>query len=81
MIQLEEICLFMKRLRFVYQCRDDVVLYTGFKKEEAEDSVRKLIPYGNTIVKFGRFIPHQKPHYDSVLGVRLASDNQFAERI
>ena len=28
-----------------------------------------------------RFIPNQKPHFDEVLGVVLASENQYAERI
>lgn len=32
-------------------------------------------------LKFGRYIPNQTPHYDSILGVNLASDNQYAERI
>lgn len=35
----------------------------------------------NIIVKFGRFIPNQHPHYDEVLGINLASDNQYAEKI
>ena len=81
MAQIREICLFLERFRSVYQCSDDVVLYTGFNKDEVIDDICKLIPYGNIIVKFGRFIPHQKPHYDDVLGVYLASDNQYAERI
>ena len=37
--------------------------------------------FTNIIIKFGRYIPNQKPHYDEVLGVNLASDNQYAERI
>lgn len=37
--------------------------------------------YKNIIVKFGRFVPNQKPHYDEVLGVMLASNNQHAKQI
>ena len=37
--------------------------------------------FGNIILKFGRYIPGQQPHFDPVLGVNLASDNQYAERI
>lgn len=37
--------------------------------------------FKNIIVKFGRFIPDQKPHYDDVLGVKLASDNQYAKKL
>ena len=35
--------------------------------------------YKNIIIKFGRYITGQQPHYDEVLGVNLASDNQYAE--
>ena len=35
----------------------------------------------NIIIKFGRFIPNQQSHYDAVLGIKLASSNQYAERI
>jgi hypothetical protein len=33
------------------------------------------------IVKFGRFIPNQKSHYDEILGVNLVSPNQYAKII
>ena len=60
---------------------DDIVIYTGYNKEEIEDKVNKLKQFKNIIIKFGRYIPNQKPHYDPVLGVYLASDNQYAERL
>ena len=63
--------------------QDDIVIYTGYTKEEIKD--REIYTYllkaKNIIIKFGRYIPHQQPHYDPVLGVMLASDNQYAERI
>ena len=40
-----------------------------------------LYDYKNIIIKYGRYIPNQTPHRDEVLGVNLASDNQYAERI
>lgn len=60
---------------------DDIVIYTGYNKCEINDKIRWLQKYKNIIVKFGRYVPNQKPHFDSVLGVDLASDNQFAEKI
>lgn len=60
---------------------DDIVIYTGYNKCEIHDKIRWLQKYKNIIVKYGRYIPGQKPHYDGVLGVELASDNQYAERI
>ena len=72
-------------LREMYKCDDDIVIYTGY--EEDNDIVQKClkniwkyIDVKNIIVKYGRFIPDQDPHYDEVLGVNLASDNQYAKR-
>ena len=63
--------------------QDDIVIYTGYTKEEIQN--REIYQYlfdaKNIIIKFGRFIPGQEPHYDEVLGINLASDNQYAERI
>lgn len=60
---------------------DDIVIYTGYNKEEIADKVKLLTQFPNIIIKFGRYIPNQQSHYDEVLGVNLASDNQYAERI
>ena len=64
-------------------CYDDIVIYTGYNKKEIKDKIKSLKHYGikNIIVKYGRFVPGQEPHHDDVLGVNLASDNQYAERI
>ena len=67
---------------FRTKTQDDIVIYTGYDKREIENNMlRYLRAYRNIIVKFGRFVPDQKPHYDEVLGVNLASPNQYAERI
>jgi len=59
----------------------DIVIYTGYYKEEITECIQRLIDIydGTLIIKFGRFIPDQQRHYDEVLGVYLASDNQYAE--
>lgn len=62
-------------------CDDDIVVYTGYTKCEIADKVEILSQFPNIIIKFGRYVPGQQPHYDEVLGVDLASDNQYAERI
>lgn len=61
--------------------QDDIVIYTGYYKEEIKEYIEKLKVLPNIIIKFGRYIPNHEKHYDSVLGVYLASDNQYAERI
>lgn len=60
---------------------DDIVIYTGYTKCEIKDKVETLKQFPNIIIKFGRYVPNQQSHYDEVLGVDLASDNQYAERI
>ena len=62
---------------------DEIVIYTGYTEEELkEDGILEDIKkYKNIIIKFGRFIPNQEKQYDEVLGVELASPNQYARRI
>lgn len=66
---------------FRKESQDDIVIYTGYNKEEIPHIVKQLMNYPNIIIKFGRFIPDDQYHYDDVLGVNLASMNQYAERI
>ena len=60
---------------------DDIVIYTGYDKDEIDYCLPHFMNYKNIVFKFGRYIPGQQPHFDPVLGVMLASDNQYAERI
>lgn len=60
---------------------DDFVIYTGYYEHEIGEKIAWLKQYKNIIVKFGRFIPNAKSRYDDILGVTLASDNQYAVRI
>ena len=77
----EDLWRFIFHLR-VKGCNDDVVIYTGYYKNEIpKEYMQRLSIVPNIIVKWGRFIPNQQPHYDAVLGVKLASDNQYAEVI
>ena len=77
----EEVYGFINTLRFEYSCFDDVVIYTGFDADEIIDECMILSKYANIIVKFGRFIPDKESHYDELLGVNLASPNQYAEEL
>lgn len=82
---LEPLDTFDELIEFVQKFRektdDDIVIYTGYYKNEVLDKIEQLCKYKNIIVKFGRFIPNQTPHFDEVLGVKLISDNQYAEKI
>lgn len=45
------------------------------------DVYKELKNYNNIIIKFGRYKEGDEPHYDEVLGINLASDNQHAKVI
>ena len=68
-------------MEFRYRCGDDIVIYTGYREDEIADKIKWLELYEPIIIKFGRYIPNQQPHYDEVLGIKLASDNQYGKRI
>lgn len=63
----------------LHGCQDVFVIYTGYYENEIQDFIRKVQPLRNIVFKFGRFIPGHKPHHDDVLGVDLASDNQYGK--
>lgn len=77
--QFEELFLLIKRFR--EKTNDDVVIYTGYNENEIKRQVEELRQFKNIIIKFGRYIPNQSPHYDELLGIELASNNQYAKRI
>ena len=76
-----------------YCLKDPIIIYTGYTEDELkagrlwnnltmdtnEKYWKEIINFSNIIIKFGRFRPNQKPHYDEVLGINLASDNQYAK--
>lgn len=76
-------------MRRRYERDDPFVIYTGYTEEELESNElpeqnfihSHLKEYPNIIIKYGRFIPDQESHYDEVLGVKLASPNQYAKRL
>lgn len=80
MKQFDEICNIIRHFR-QNGCNDTFVIYTGYYPEEISEEIKKLASFKNITFKFGRFIPNHKPHYDAVLGVNLASDNQYGEAI
>lgn len=59
--------------------QDPIVIYTGYTEEELADQLTFLQKFDNIIIKFGRFIPDSPHIFDALLGVELASDNQYAK--
>lgn len=80
--QFKELERFIFTLRRVFGCDDDVVIYTGYNPEELGFELNVLSGhYNNIIVKFGRFVPNSQHRFDEILGVELASENQYAVQI
>lgn len=67
--------------KFREKTEDDIVIYTGYYPSEIEKEINILKKFSNIIIKFGRYIPNRCTRYDEILGVTLASDNQYAEKI
>lgn len=82
---LEPLDSFGDLLDFVSELRkstqDPVIIYTGYNRCEVLDKIQSLTCFSNIIIKFGRFIPNSVSRYDEILGITLASENQYAERI
>lgn len=77
----DDMCILIDELRCTWKCNDDIVIYTGYTEEELKEKTKPLIQYPNIIIKYGRYVPNQNKHYDDVLGIYLASDNQYAVKI
>ena len=80
MLQFEDIISFVKYFR-EHGCDDDIVIYTGYYENEIKDKIDILKQHKNIVVKFGRYIPNDTEHYDSVLGVNLANKEQYGKNI
>ena len=78
---IDELLGFIYYIRKIRYCNDTIIIYTGYNKEEVTKFIYQITQYKNIIIKWGRFILGDEPHYDNILGVKLASDNQYAEVI
>jgi len=79
--QFTEMFNFISKLRFEFGVNHPVIIYTGYNPDEIKGKIAALQMFHNIIVKFGRYVPGQAPHFDPILGVELASDNQHAKII
>lgn len=89
--QLIDLISLVDCIRNKYNIDDDIVIYTGYTEMELAKGFISKDPeiasqnyhflthnYNHIIIKFGRYFPNQGQHLDRVLGVKLASDNQYA---
>ena len=66
---------------FRKKTNDDIIVYTGYDKTEIEEHLMILKKYKNIIVKFGRYIPNQKTHYDKVLRSTISFEQSTWRKI
>ena len=66
-------------MEFRHNHMHPIIIYTGYTEEEVKRKFEWVTLYKNMIIKYGRFIPDQQSHFDSILGVKLASPNQYAK--
>lgn len=85
LLSIDQVVAFILYLRGASRCEDDIVVYTGYNEDEKQSiqfiNLLKTAGVNNVIMKFGRYVPGQEAHFDPVLGVKLASDNQYARKI
>ena len=76
MMQVDEViqCIEYLRLNGV---KKDIIIYTGYYLEEIDSNILYRLSQNKVILKCGRFIPNRSSKYDPILGVVLASDNQY----
>lgn len=68
-------------MNFRHRCNDEIVIYTGYKEDEIQEQIKWLKLYEPIVIKFGRYVPNDISHYDEILGIKLASKNQYAKVI
>ena len=92
---LFDIQAFLNCLRRQFNCIDTVIIYTGYTEKEIKEGkiyeaiknnpsyiehiLNNILKEKNLIIKYGRFIPNQEKHFDPILGINLASPNQYAK--
>lgn len=90
-----EVLAFVSMVREDYNCNDDIVIFTGYTQAEIEtgnfgnfptnetaiDLWNTLKGFSNVYVKFGRYVMNDTAHFDEVLGIKLASSNQYGVKI
>lgn len=77
--QFEELINLIREFR--KKTEADIVVYTGYREDEIQGQIEQLKQFSNIIIKVGRYVPNASSRFDEVLGVTLASDNQYAIKI
>lgn len=80
LLQAEEVIHLIHYFR-EHGVQKDIVVFTGYYIEEIDKDVLESLTQCHVILKCGRFIPNRPSKFDDVLGVTLASDNQYGVQL
>ena len=74
---------FIRTASIDFEIKDPIIIYTGYNRDEINFSTYDYLfnINKNIIIKFGRYVPNMEKRYDNLLGVELASKNQYAMTI
>lgn len=80
LLQTKEVCGLIEYLR---ECgvKKDILVYTGYYLEEIDSGVLERLKKCHVILKCGRYIPNKPKKFDKILGITLASDNQYGVQL
>ena len=76
LLQADELVQFIEYLR-QKGISKPIVIYTGYYPEEINQETLLRLAKCQVVMKFGRYIPDRPSRFDEILGITLASDNQF----
>lgn len=74
MLQFKEVYNFIEIFRKNHN--DDIVIFTGYYEQEIQEEINLLKEFSNIYLKVGRFLFNDKPIYDNIGKITLASSNQ-----
>ena len=85
LLQIHEVCRLIRRA-VERGVQTTFVIYTGYTKCEVQrlgffDELKGIGSGVQIVMKYGRYVPGQQPHFDEALSVDLASDNQYGESL
>ena len=80
LLQIEEVCGLIEYLR-EHNVKKDILIYTGYYLEEIDKSIIERLKKHHVILKCGRYIPNRPQKFDKILGITLASDNQYGVQL
>lgn len=77
MLQADELVQCIEYLRQQGMSRP-IIIYTGYYPHEINTDTLIRLANCHVIMKFGRYDPSYEPKFDDILGITLASGNQFS---